>query len=413
MDPQTDLPDLVEDLEVNIDELSATLEPLLSTPLHTTASSLPLLDKTKLYVLAAYSIESLLFSTLKASGLNATEHPVFTEIARLKGYFGKIKEIEDRGIKGSAEGRARLDVGAAQRFIKHGLSGNEKYDLERRERMAKEKARAHLKAQKINKKFDDEGNEMQSEGVTPKKRGVDEVDAQEEVEDEEVLEEAEPATKKARVSVAEHMDVDSAPSSSVTKKDKNKKAKQSAESTDAEEKDEDDSPDTTENPSAEPSSATTKKDKKQMSKKSKASADTISSNPEEEDDTMDLSVAAGEPEPEADTPQPKKRGRPPKKDKKKAKQSADSTDAETQAADTDATPSRLEARVMRKRNRRLSNQNDNAEVDEEALVPTPDRAPKTRSETFNALLDGSLGEKQKKTKAAARGGRGRGRGRGK
>ena len=29
MDPQTDLPDLVEDLEVNIDELPSTLTPLL------------------------------------------------------------------------------------------------------------------------------------------------------------------------------------------------------------------------------------------------------------------------------------------------------------------------------------------------------------------------------------------------
>ena len=170
MDPQTDLPDLVEDLEVDIDDLSTALEPLLATPLHTTASSLPLLDKAKLYCLAAYAIESLIFASLTASGVNATEHAVFKEIARLRQYNTKIKEIEDRGIKGSAEGRAKLDVAAAGRFIKHGLAGNDKYDLERQERQAKERARAHLKAQQINKKFDDEGKEVK---VTPKKRGAD------------------------------------------------------------------------------------------------------------------------------------------------------------------------------------------------------------------------------------------------
>jgi exosome complex protein LRP1 len=156
MDPQNDLPDLVEDLEVNIDELSDILAPLLSTPLSTTASSLPLLDKSKLYVLAAYSIESLLYSSLQASGVNAKEHAIFQELARLKGYFGKIKEIEGRGTP-AQQPRNRLDVSAASRFIKHGLAGNDKYDLERAERQAKEKARASLKAAQINRKFDEAG----------------------------------------------------------------------------------------------------------------------------------------------------------------------------------------------------------------------------------------------------------------
>jgi exosome complex protein LRP1 len=141
MDPQTDLPDLVEDLEVNIDELSTILSPLLNAQLSTTASSLPLLDKAKLYVLAAYSIESLLYSSLQASGVNAKEHAIFRELARLKGYFAKIKDVEERPV---AAPKAKLDVGAAARFIKHGLAGNEKYDLERAERLAKERARAQL-----------------------------------------------------------------------------------------------------------------------------------------------------------------------------------------------------------------------------------------------------------------------------
>jgi exosome complex protein LRP1 len=192
MDPQTDLPDLVEDLEVNIDELTSILAPLLSTQLSTTASSLPLLDKSKLYVLAAYSIESLLYSSLAASGANAKEHAIFAELARLKGYFGKIKRIEEHTANPTP--KTKLDVGAAARFIKHGLAGNDKYDLERAERMAKERARAHLKARQINKKFDDEGH------AVPTKRDASQ--------DSTASPAPEPSTKKPRIASDDAMDVD-------------------------------------------------------------------------------------------------------------------------------------------------------------------------------------------------------------
>ena len=393
MDPQTDLPDLVEDLEVNIDELTTALEPLLATPLHTTASSLPLLDKAEFYCMSAYAVEAILFSVLKASGVNAMEHDVFKEIARLKQYNSKIKDIKDRGIMGSAEGRARLDVGAAQRFIKHGLAGNDKYDLERQERIAKEKARAHLKAQKINKKFDDEGKEMESKDATPKKRAVDEVDDQQEYSDDEVmegLEETEPATKKARVTSADGTEIDSeAISSSQTTSKKQKKE--------------------------------TKAKKSKTKKAGKKATQSAESTEADADNKEDDSKSQAEPSPEIDTPQPKKRGRPPKKDKKAAapkannKQDSDTIDVvatPTQDTDVEATPSRAEERVTRRRNTRLSTQN--LLQDEEFVVPTPDDdAPKTRSETFTALLDGSLSEKQKKGKTGGRGGKRGGKGRGK
>ncbi|CAA9965587.1 hypothetical protein CFE70_008693 [Pyrenophora teres f. teres 0-1] len=369
MDPQIDLPELVEDLEVNIDELTATLEPLLSKPLHTTASSLPLLDKAKLYTLSAYAIESILFSVLKASGVDVTEHAIFKEIARLKGYNSKIREAEERDK--NKENRARLDVAAAGRFIKHGLSGNDKYDLERRERMAKEKARAHLKAQKmVNKKFDDEGKEVQKEDATPKKRGVDEVDGHDEDSDQilEGLEEAEPAAKKARVDATEPMDIDS----EASKKGKKKKTK-------------------TQKMKA-------KREAKKTEQKSRQSAESTDAS----DDTPEISTSAAEPTPEAEpdvnTTQARKRGRPPKKDKAQR--------ATEHNAETEATPSKAEARVTRNRNKRLSTQNDQ---EEESVVPTPDQAPKTRSETFNALLDGSLSEKSRSKRGGKKGSRGKGK----
>ncbi|KAF2648289.1 hypothetical protein K491DRAFT_550225, partial [Lophiostoma macrostomum CBS 122681] len=133
MDTASLLPQ-VEDLEANIDELEDALDPLLRAPLSQTASTLPLLDKAKLYVLNAYAIESLLFSSLQASGVKAKDHPVFAELARLKAYFKKIKDAEL-----GPEPKTRIDKGAAARFIKHGLAGNDRYDRERRERMDREK----------------------------------------------------------------------------------------------------------------------------------------------------------------------------------------------------------------------------------------------------------------------------------
>ncbi|KAK8155017.1 Sas10/Utp3/C1D family-domain-containing protein [Phyllosticta citrichinensis] len=143
-----DLKPLIEDLEDNIDDLEETLEPLLKDALSANASKLPLLDKAKLYVLVTYAIESVLFSHLSLAGVKAKEHPVFTEISRVRQYFQKIKEVET----GPAKPTQRLDVPAANRFINAGLAGNDKYDKEREMQQAKERAMARLKADQLSKK---------------------------------------------------------------------------------------------------------------------------------------------------------------------------------------------------------------------------------------------------------------------
>lgn len=92
--------------------------------------------------------------------MDAKQHPVFRELTRVKQYFEKIKALETE----PEERPMTLDKGAASRFIKHGLvstnllyciewrlikflqAGNDKYDLERAEKQAKERARAQLKA---------------------------------------------------------------------------------------------------------------------------------------------------------------------------------------------------------------------------------------------------------------------------
>ncbi|OCK80781.1 hypothetical protein K432DRAFT_352391 [Lepidopterella palustris CBS 459.81] len=140
-----DLHPLLDDLDENIDDLEEALEPLLKVPITDFASKLPLLDKAKLHVLTTYAIESILFSYLQLNGIKAKEHPVFTELTRLKQYFEKIKQAETGPLKRALV----LDKQAAGRFIKHALSGNERHDQGRAERQAREKANAQAKLDEI------------------------------------------------------------------------------------------------------------------------------------------------------------------------------------------------------------------------------------------------------------------------
>ena len=140
----SDVKELVEDMSASIDDLEASLAPLLNASLSASTSKLPLLDKAKLYVLATYAIDSVLFSYLRLNGQNVKDHPVVQEIMRVRSYFNKIKEVE----AGPVQRNATLDKDAAARFIKHGLAGNDKYDQARQDRKAVE-ASAKRKAEEF------------------------------------------------------------------------------------------------------------------------------------------------------------------------------------------------------------------------------------------------------------------------
>jgi exosome complex protein LRP1 len=132
MDSNT-LEPLLNALDDNIDDLEEALAPLLNAPISDTASKLPLLDKAKLYVMTTYAIESLLFcmcfqtrhrislttalAYLNLNGVKAKEHPIFTELTRLKQYYEKLKLAEH----GPEKPNMRVDKAAAGRFIKAGL----------------------------------------------------------------------------------------------------------------------------------------------------------------------------------------------------------------------------------------------------------------------------------------------------
>ncbi|KAI1296105.1 Sas10/Utp3/C1D family-domain-containing protein [Xylaria venustula] len=92
MDPADILPS-IERLDDAVDDLEEALQPLINN-VTDVASRLPLLDKAKFYVLMTYSIESMLFSALRLNGVDAKEHPIFKELTRVRQYFDKIKNVE-------------------------------------------------------------------------------------------------------------------------------------------------------------------------------------------------------------------------------------------------------------------------------------------------------------------------------
>ncbi|KAI9711064.1 MAG: hypothetical protein M1828_001991 [Chrysothrix sp. TS-e1954] len=160
------LEDLIESLDDHVDSLEEALSPLIRSQLVETTSNLSLLNKAKANILILYTIESLLFSTLKLNGIDAKEHPIFAELARTKTYFEKIKLAEQRvaGKDGEQSQRGMsLDKAAAGRFVKHALSGNEKHDRELAEAKAAERAAADKKFEALSAQV----------GTTQRFKGID------------------------------------------------------------------------------------------------------------------------------------------------------------------------------------------------------------------------------------------------
>ena len=130
----TNLSELLEQLDDNIDDLEQALSPLIEGNMLDKAQKLPLLDRAKLYILMTYAMESLLFclsschplrgpcsfcaAYLRLNGINAREHLVFRELTRVKQYFEKTKRLE---FGNQSQATLSLDKAATGRIVKHAL----------------------------------------------------------------------------------------------------------------------------------------------------------------------------------------------------------------------------------------------------------------------------------------------------
>jgi len=139
--------DLLDDFDSSLASLTTALAPLLSTPLSELATTLTVADKARLHVLATYALDSLLFSYLRLQGADTKNHAVMSELARVRQYVAKIKAAES-----PAERPMALDRSAAERFIKAGLAGNDRYDADRAEQARAQKEAAAEKLRALDQK---------------------------------------------------------------------------------------------------------------------------------------------------------------------------------------------------------------------------------------------------------------------
>jgi len=173
MEP-TSIEPLLDDLSTSLDHVSSTLTRLISPTESLTkyAQTLPLLDRAKLLTTTVYALESLLLNALKLSGTDVKQHPINTELQRLKQYFEKIKLAENPDAAKRPEGKS-VDKAAVGRFVKASLAGNEKWDRERAVQIERERAGAAAKLKQLEdrrlrgkkRKFDERGQYLPEEPV--------------------------------------------------------------------------------------------------------------------------------------------------------------------------------------------------------------------------------------------------------
>ncbi|XP_076599260.1 nuclear nucleic acid-binding protein C1D [Chaetodon auriga] len=101
--------------ESSASSVKTMLEKLMSMPRNELLQKLDPLDQAKLDLMSAYTLNSLFWMYLVTQGVNPREHGIKQELERIRTYMNKVKEITDK------KKAARLDKGAASRFLRNAL----------------------------------------------------------------------------------------------------------------------------------------------------------------------------------------------------------------------------------------------------------------------------------------------------
>ncbi|KAM3606052.1 uncharacterized protein V6R79_009876 [Siganus canaliculatus] len=99
----------------SVTSVKTMLEKLISMPRNEVLQTLDPLDQAKLDLMSAYTLNSLFWMYLVTQGINPREHGIKQELERIRTYMNKVKEITDK------KKAARLDKGAASRFVRNAL----------------------------------------------------------------------------------------------------------------------------------------------------------------------------------------------------------------------------------------------------------------------------------------------------
>ncbi|XP_073484317.1 nuclear nucleic acid-binding protein C1D [Aquarana catesbeiana] len=102
--------------EKTVGSVDEMLTKMMSVPKSELLQKQDPIEQAKLDLVSAYTLSSMFWVYLITQGVNPKEHPVKDELERIRKYMNRVKEMTDR------KKAAKLDKGAAKRFIKHALS---------------------------------------------------------------------------------------------------------------------------------------------------------------------------------------------------------------------------------------------------------------------------------------------------
>lgn len=127
-----EIDDQLSGFDSSVSSVKTMLEKLMSMPRKELLQKLDPLDQAKLDLMSAYTLNSLFWMYLVTQGVNPREHGIKQELERIRTYMNKVKEITDK------RKAARLDKGAASRFVRNALY--EPGDKDSNKRSASKKA---------------------------------------------------------------------------------------------------------------------------------------------------------------------------------------------------------------------------------------------------------------------------------
>nr|XP_020457422.1 nuclear nucleic acid-binding protein C1D [Monopterus albus]XP_020457423.1 nuclear nucleic acid-binding protein C1D [Monopterus albus] len=106
----------------SVSSVKTMLDKLMSMHRNDLLQKLNPLDQAKLDLMSAYTLNSLFWMYLVTQGVNPREHGIKQELERIRTYMNRVKEITDK------KKAARLDKGAAARFLRNALYDPEDKD---------------------------------------------------------------------------------------------------------------------------------------------------------------------------------------------------------------------------------------------------------------------------------------------
>ncbi|XP_034040613.1 nuclear nucleic acid-binding protein C1D [Thalassophryne amazonica] len=110
-----DIDEQLKRFDSSVVSVKDMLDTLMSMPRNELLQKLDPLEQAKLDLMSVYTLNSLFWMYLVVQGVNPREHGIKEEMERIRTYMNRVKEISDK------KKAARLDKGAAGRFIRHAL----------------------------------------------------------------------------------------------------------------------------------------------------------------------------------------------------------------------------------------------------------------------------------------------------